>query len=114
MHAVEFLKEYKRMCGQIACESCLLHSNSGCDLLIGVPESLDLRGCVEAVEQWAKDHPAKTRQSEFLKMFPDARLGDGEVIHICPNAIDTTTKCLINDDINCYDCRRIYWLQEVE
>lgn len=27
---------------------------------------------VEIVERWAKEHPAKTRQSEVLKMFPSA------------------------------------------
>lgn len=25
---------------------------------------------ISIVEQWSKDHPIKTRQSEFLKMFP--------------------------------------------
>ena len=110
MDAVEFLKEYKRMCGQIACGSCPLHSDGGCDLPIGVLKLLDLRECVEGVEQWAKDHPVKTRQSEFLKMFPDAYIDDVGVVHICPRHIDTTTKCPIKDKVNCNDCRRKYWL----
>lgn len=113
MDAVEFLKEYKRMCGQIACESCPLHSNSGCDLLIGVPESLDLRECVEAVEQWAKDHTAKTRQSEFLKMFPKADVDAAGVLFISPCKIDKTLHGPLCRP-NCSVCRHDYWLQEVE
>ena len=112
MDAVEFLKEYKRMCGQIACESCPLYSNGGCDVLIRFPKSLDLRECVEAVEQWAKEYPVKTRRSEFLRIYPNAKMLDGEVIAISPCILDVQLRKDCKGD--CNRCLRDYWLWEVE
>ena len=70
---------------------------------------------VGAVEKWAKEHPKKTRQSEFLKLFPDVRRKDG-VVDLHPCMIDT--KNYPKDDYcatnSCNDCRKDYWLQEVE
>lgn len=114
MDTVEFLKEYKRMCGQIPCGSCPLHSGGGCDLFIGFQKSLDLRECVEAVEQWSKDHPVKTRQSEFLKMFPNAKRDEDGTLHVCPEIFKPEIKKECDGD--CHRCKfkRDYWLQEVE
>ncbi len=72
---------------------------------------------VAAVEKWAKEHPAKTRQSEFLKMFPNAALfsfGTTDVCDICPAKIDDTLECDISRDCGCYGCKRKYWLTEVD
>lgn len=117
MDAVEFLKEYNRMCGQTACESCPLYSDGGCDVLISFSKSLDLRECVETVERWAKDNPAKpvkTRQSEFLKMFPNANRDKDGTLHACPEIFEPEIK--IECDGDCHRCKfkRDYWLQEVE
>ena len=69
---------------------------------------------VEIVEQWAKEHPANTRQSEFLKLFPNAKIDNG-AIDIGPCAIDSYykphNKCI---DTPCEECRKNYWLSEVE
>ena len=43
---------------------------------------------VSKVEQWAKDHPVKTRQSEFLKKFQDAKIGKDGVLIIYPCAVE--------------------------
>ena len=72
---------------------------------------------VAAVEKWAKEHPAKTRQSEFLKMFPNAALfsfGTTVICDICPAKGDDTLECDIIRDYGCYGCKRKYWLAEVE
>lgn len=70
---------------------------------------------VSTVEQWAKEHPVKTRQSEFLKMFPNAKLCEGLPLalpcHIDINVRDKNGDCRFKF---CSDCRRAYWLQEVE
>lgn len=68
---------------------------------------------VSKVEQWAKDHPVKTRQSEFLKKFQDAKIGKDGVLIIYPCAVEkrlSRTKC---GGMFCDDCRREYWLEEV-
>lgn len=57
----------------------------------------------------------KTRQSEFLKMFPRVRTDDDGVIYMDPCDVDTSyeneNRC---DNIPCRDCKKEYWLAEVE
>lgn len=52
----------------------------------------------------------KTRQSEFLKMFPKAKVCNG-VIDLCPDIIANTDICEYE---NCDSCRKNFWLAEVE
>ena len=69
---------------------------------------------VSKVEQWAKEHPIKTRQSELLKMFPNVKIDDG-VIAFCPSnflpAVERSEYCKKHD--KCRECRKDYWLTEV-
>lgn len=73
------------------------------------------------------EHPRKTRQSEFLKMFPNAVLiardwlqyhsdtkDDCPVIDICPHKVDTTLEVDCKDVRSCYVCRKEYWQAEME
>lgn len=69
-----------------------------------------IEGTVSKVEQWAKDHPVKTRQSEFLKMFPNAAIDDG-VLCISPCKIEKDIVCV--NGKSCNECCREYWLAEV-
>lgn len=66
-----------------------------------------------AIERWAKGHPVKTRQTEFLKQFPRAEFDDAGNINFCPHKIDSAY-----GDCKCYercpDCRRAYWSEEIE
>lgn len=119
MDAVKFLKEKKRMCdffhNQALCSKCPIQK-----LECGIGELGDVEhmiAAVEAVEKWAAEHPAKTRQSEFLKIFPNARIVDG-AITIEPCDIDNK-RCgegskWCDDHIGCEGCREDYWLTEVE
>ena len=70
---------------------------------------------VQICEQWAKDNPVKTRQSEFLKMFPNTQMNvEGDVIWMCPKYIDESYRPKENcQDIRCSNCKREYWLEEV-
>lgn len=100
MDAVEFLKQYSRMVA------------SGVQPF-AVPSELPYEEIVAHVEQWAKEHPAKTRQSEFLKMFPNARIDNG-VIFLGPCAIDRVEYDSYKCTMNCKKCCRDYWLKEIE
>lgn len=51
----------------------------------------------------------KTRQSEFLKMFPNA-LMDGCTVAMCPVKVDENVDCRLQ----CDDCRKDFWLAEVD
>lgn len=116
MDAVEFYKSMKRMCysGEM-CEKCPLYNNfsemgSVCDVLLHISDEKASR-VKSIVEQWAESHPIKTRQSEFLKMFPNANI-PCDVIDIIPCNIEKEMrKCC--GDRNCDECKRTYWLAEV-
>lgn len=72
----------------------------------------------EIVERWTKDHPRKTRQSELLKLFPRVSMTADDVIAFCPESMDSAFVCPIKErdhyDPECGECRKKYWLEEVE
>lgn len=84
MDAVEYLKEAKRMCDTVGdCRECPLNSSNTvipCKLVRDNWELTNPEKIVAIVEKWALEHPKKTRQSEFLKMFPNAKLGDSGIL----------------------------------
>ena len=109
MDAVKFLGEVKRMCSKHrSCVGCLLENYSCNFRKIENPEEL-----ITIVEKWSKEHPLKTRQSEFLKMFPNADIADGHLL-ICPKDIDSTLKGRISCNESCNDCKKVYWNAEAE
>lgn len=65
-----------------------------------------------AVERWVKVHPVKTRQREFLKQFPDARVDSQGRLCACPMNIDKNYNC--EDFHFCDECREEYWNKEIE
>ena len=86
---------------------------------------------IKIVEKWAAEHPLRTRQSEFLKMFPNAELGEDGVLVIQPCDLDSSY-CYLDSSYRhsnygveeskanscrgktCEDCRREYWLTALE
>jgi hypothetical protein len=117
MDAVEFLKTVDRLCrAEEDCSSCPLNGYA-CDAnLKDVARYYTLESVqdmVQKVEQWAKEHPVKTRQSEFLRMFPNAMINESDgILCITPCNIEGKSIGCPNGK-NCGDCRREYWLAEV-
>ena len=111
MDAVIYIRYMQRMCkSHISCNGCELKPGNGKSCM----EGMDPQKCISVIEQWAAEHPVKTRQSEILKMFPGA-------------AICEMDGCLTSNPCNfypkmreecsgriCSDCRREFWLAEVE
>lgn len=116
MDAVEFFKTVNRLCKNKDCNECPVYKNNTC-CMIGFDDdsTKSIEETVSKVEQWAKDHPVKTRQSEFLKMFPNARIDDSRVLIFCPKDFlpvgARSTYCEKHE--NCKECRKDYWLAEV-
>ena len=94
----------------------------------GCPLSVDVNGmniaCLDLVKEytnkaneiilnWCEEHPIKTRQSEFLKMFPNAKIDNCGTSIICPQWVDKDFKCNLQT-LCCDECCREYWLAEVE
>lgn len=130
MDAVEFIVTHDRMC-KYERERGINAKNEPCPGCC-IPARLNIRTCpscedfikqhpaeaVEIVERWAKEHPRKTRQSEFLKLFPKGRLMSDGMLKFCPQEVDSGFMCPMivkkSLGIHCEDCRREYWLAEVE
>ena len=67
---------------------------------------------VKEVEEWSAAHPRKTRQRVFLEQYPEASCVDN-ILMSCPKVIDKNFSCS-NTCFNCAECRREFWMQEVE
>ena len=106
MDAVEYVKQCRRM----------LANNVQIRSVLGGWSAEDV---VEQVEQWTKEHPVKTRQSEFLKQWPDAEIGDDGHPSVDPCQLH---KEMANVEVHdgycnkygCDECRRDFWLKEIE
>ena len=117
MDALGFLKERKRMCtSYCTCTGCPLEE-AKCTL--GSSASVEeYERIIATVERWSKEHPRKTRQSVFLEQYPEAAIDENGVVGLCPGAIsaahrDSNGECNYPERM-CIDCRREFWMQEVE
>lgn len=109
MDAVEFLRDFRRMCWtyeEPCCENCKLEGG-GCNF---TDLGCDHEKAVRIVEEWAKEHPVKTRLSELLKVLPNCRRVQGYPEH-CILEYDSKQKCMGR---RCIDCKRIFWLTPIE
>lgn len=111
MDAVEFVKTVNRLCKNLRCKECLVYKEGICTVGFDDYSVKSIEETVSKVEQWAKDHPVKTRQSEFLKMFPNAEFCR-DVINILPCSIEKEM-CKYCDNSKCEECRKDYWLAAV-
>ena len=113
MDAIKFVKERNRMCKSFggSCDGCPADKNTCCDTFEW-KEKL-----VTIVEEWSKENPLKTRQSVFLKQYPNARVDSQNIPYICPADAYGDTVCPRNKtdgNVICYDCRREFWSKEAE
>lgn len=68
----------------------------------------------EIILNWCKEHPVKTRQNKFWEHYSHARATKIGVLDICPKGIDIRVQCMSEDGLSCSDCKKSYWLAEVE
>lgn len=104
MDAVKFLKERKRkfMNGEPV-------PALGCDIDCNYEE------VVKEIEEWSAAHPRKTRQSVFLEQYPNARVAAKGIVNIWPCEVEKNMQNVIYcNSLSCADCRREFWMQEVE
>ena len=115
MDAVKFIEERNRMCESFGdrCTGCPA-SNGGC--AVGQESTLDATDQVAMVEEWSAAHPRKTRQSVFLDQWPEAELDRSGYLEICPSRISAERRNRHEEctTLVCSDCRREFWMQEVE
>lgn len=115
MDALKFIEERNRMCdyytkndGIGGCANCP-EFDSACNVVRYVTPEY-----IAAVEQWSKEHPRKTRQDVFLERWPNCMMDDGGIVGMCPRNVDKMRVCNLSQSCRCADCRREFWMQEVE
>lgn len=115
MDAVEFFKTVKRLCKNQGCNKCPACKEGICMVMrmarLDENSVESIEETISKVEQWAKDNPINTRQSEFLKMFPNADLCR-DVINILPCSVEKGMNKYCSNK-RCEECRKNYWLTEV-
>ena len=106
MDALEFLKTAKRRCenGEKVIYSVI-------DL-----EKIDIEKYVKNVEEWNKNNPIKTRQTELIKMFPNVPIRCDGYVDIAPCNLDEEIdrKCSERGPMKCDECYKEFWGKEVE
>lgn len=112
MDAIEFVKQLRRMNEQGVPKNRFIYPCVGQET--DSPEEV-----VAEVEEWAKEHPTKTRQSVFLEQYPETRLSEDGILLICPRMISAEYRgeddsCNRVNYGTCADCRREFWSAEVK
>ena len=110
MDAVKFLQERNRM-----------FLSGGATPSIGLEDDFDPVIVVEIVEKWSEQHPRKTRQDLFLKQWPTALMdpiAEDGLLYACPTLFSSEYRdkngCCAKPNRPCAECRREFWIQEVE
>lgn len=113
MDAVRFVMTMRRIYQGSYCKDCV--ANFFCQKVVQDRTKEEAEKTVKIVEEWAESHPAKTRQSEFLKEFPNAAVAYG-TIDILPCKFDKTLAedCDGGHPRECVECKQAYWNKEVE
>ena len=106
MDAVKFIEEHRRM-----------YKVTGKHLPT-LAEGIPAEDVVKEVEEWAAAHPRKTRKSVFLVQYPEALVFDGGTLSACPVLFSFGYRNAYGGCASpygsCADCRRVFWMQEVE
>ena len=109
MDAVEFLRDFRRMCVSYDnCTDCGLRC-VGCSPM---EEDCDHEKMICVVEKWAKEHPVKTRLSEFLRLFPNASVQEEGCPGSCIQFFDSTVRC--KDSERCLECKKKFWFTPID
>lgn len=100
-----YKEEMNRMCQYLdSCRDCGLDDDTCNDIDELSPEH------IEIVQKWSDEHPVKTRQSELLELLPNMEYE--ECLDYCPSEFEPSIVC--NNEMSCVECKKEFWLQEVE
>ena len=106
MDAVKFIEEHRRM-----------YKVTGKHLPT-LAEGIPAEDVVKEVEEWSAAHPRKTRQSVFLEQYPEALVLDRGTLSACPVLFSSEYRNASGGCASpygsCAECRREFWMQEVE
>lgn len=107
MTAVEFLKEFRRMCDDyLDCDDCPMEEirrNSADDCMNVVRKNPE--EAVAIVQKWAEACPMKTLKDDFLEKYPNAPLLGGKTPFACAKYLYPNVSCVQNGhNVMCFEC----------
>ena len=119
MDAVDFVKNYIRMCAKYDdCEQCPCYKTVFCEVAPKIRSPESAKEVVKRVEEWAAAYPVKTRQDVFLEQYPEAKINNDGSLAVYPCTVSAVHRdkygCCAMSGISCHDCQREFWMQEVE
>lgn len=119
MDAIKFIDERNRMCESFGagCKGCPAYNEPRC--MVSSASTLDSKKQVAIVEKWSAEHPKKqrkTRQDVFMEQCPEAPVDKYGYVMVCPKPFsdDFRNKYGNCEGRKCSDCRREFWMHEVE
>lgn len=122
MDAVKFVKTINRMCkyyDMCSIQGCPLKEKElPCDEIHTMNDKIE--ELTQVVEEWNKEHPAKTRQSKFLKLFPfypELGFNTKGILTLAPCSVDKRYREHQNEftcNYECCKCCEKYWLEDIE
>lgn len=118
MTAVEFLKEWKRMCKSFKDDNkhcsrengCPFHDKRGVWYCWAWATKTSPEEAIAIVQKWAEEHPVKTILDDFLEKFPKAK----EVRHFgkypdfCVRKLGYVVRESCFDDDGFFDCGKCW------
>ena len=117
MDAIQFIKERDRMCKTYGnCSQCPACLDNEC--IVARRSGFAPEQQINTVKVWAEQHPRKTRQDVFLEQYPEALLDVNGLLDMCPAPIFLSHRLVgggcRDPHKKCVDCKREFWLKEVE
>ena len=92
MDVLKFMKERRRMCDYY---SRYFEYPRADELNCNIEEMSDeeLENFVNAVEQWSKEHPPKTRLQDFMEKYPNAQICESGLPSACCKSLGYCKSC---------------------
>lgn len=101
MTALEFLREWHRMCQKHPfCGDCPMEDSSYRSCMPCKWVFNDIEKVVAIVKKWSEEHLRKTLLQDFLEKYPKAELEYNKFPEICPYSLGyaTNEKCFLDTD----------------
>ena len=134
MDTIDFIKKYRRYCAREDKRNEVVPNASfywaGVQMLTW--NISEIKALIERVEEWSKEHPAKTRQDIYLEEQIPATLksfatitpkvDSNGALDLCPADVYCEADCLLESKKGygkspkyvCEECHKAFWLKEVE
>lgn len=134
MDAIDFIKKYRRYYAKEDKRNGVTSDASfywaGVQMLTW--NISEIEALIENIEEWAKEHPAKTRQDIYLEeRIPSSlkrfatitpKVDSNGALDLCPADVYCEVDCKLDSEKShgkppkdiCDECHKIFWLREVE